>query len=93
MKKKRIFDLVFSLNDSKILECRYEYLKNYVDYFVFIKFDDCETISSDKITQINFQKQFKNFDQDDFEKLIQNLNEIFYFDFEDIFFCLNLLKY
>ena len=86
MKKKRIFDLVFSLNDSKILECRYEYSKNYVDYFVFIKFDDSETLSTDKIIQINFQKNFKNFDQGDFEKLIQNLNEIFYFDIEDIFF-------
>ena len=83
--KKRVFDLVFSFNDSKILQCRYEYLKNYIDYFVFIKFDNSQTLSSDKIIEFSFQDEFYKFNQTEFDNIFEFLNKKFDFNVEDVF--------
>lgn len=84
--KKRIFDLVFSYNDTKMLEKRYEYLKDFVDHMIVIKFDDCESLQNDKITQIRFVSDFYEFDGMDFKEIIINLNKKFDFDLTDVFF-------
>ena len=83
--KKRIFDLVFSYNDTKMLEKRYEYLKDFVDHMIVIKFDDCESLQNDKITQIRFVSDFYDFDGMDFKEIIINLNKKFDFDLTDVF--------
>jgi len=83
--KKRIFDLVFSYNDTKMLEKRYEYLKDFVDHMIVIKFDDCESLQNDKITQIRFVSDFYEFDGMDFKEIIINLNKKFDFDLTDVF--------
>ena len=83
--KKRIFDLVFSYNDTKMLEKRYEYLKDFVDHMIVIKFDDCESLQNDKITQIGFVSDFYEFDGMDFKEIIINLNKKFDFDLTDVF--------
>ena len=83
--KKRIFDLVFSYNDTKMLEKRYEYLKDFVDHMIVIKFDDCESLQNDKITQIRFVSDFYEFDGMDFKEIIINLNKKFGFDLTDVF--------
>lgn len=83
--KKRIFDLVFSYNDTKMLEKRYEYLKDFVDHMIVIKFDDCESLQNDKITQIRFVSDFYEFDGIDFKEIIINLNKKFDFDLTDVF--------
>lgn len=85
-KKKRVFDLVLSYNDSEILESRYEYLKNFVDYFVFIKFDTCLTPKNDRIIEFDFKDKFHNFNQTEFDEIFEFLNKKFNFDIEDVFF-------
>lgn len=83
--KKRIFDLVFSYNDTKMLESRYEYLKDFVDHMIVIKFDDCEFFQNDKITQIRYISDFYEFDNTDFKEIIINLNKKFDFNLTDVF--------
>lgn len=85
IKKKRVFDFVFSFNDSKILESRYEYLKNFVDYFVFIKFDTSLTLKNDRIIEFDFQDEFYKFNQTEFDEIFEFLNKKFEFDVEDVF--------
>lgn len=83
--KKRIFDIVLSYNDSEILNARYEYLKDTVDYFIFIKFDKCDFIENENITAIYFDDYYYNFNEPDFRKIIDFLNENFDFNPDDIF--------
>jgi hypothetical protein len=85
LKKKRVFDLVFSYNDEKIVRARYEYMKNFIDYSIIIKFDDVDYGLGEKVLEINWFKNFQEFTDYDFNKIINYLNQNFSFNLEDVF--------
>ena len=86
IKKKRVFDLVFCFNDKEILKSRYRYMHNFVDYFIFIKFDDDTNNLNDKVMVIDYYDDYRSFNESNFKELINSLDSIFSFDLEDIFF-------
>jgi len=85
LKKKRVFDLVFSYNDREILNARYEYMKSFVDYFVIIKFDKQNYNFSEKVVEIDWFQNYQEFNDKDLKKVIEYLNQKFSFELEDIF--------
>ena len=86
IKKKRVFDLVFCFNDKEILESRYRYMHNFVDYFIFIKFDNDTNNFNDKVIVIDYYDNYQSFNESNFKEVINSLDSIFSFDLEDIFF-------